>query len=142
MGKNWTLIFESSEVSMQNKYRAVKSFMKSSRRLIREIDRRSLNISSAANVKGNLKVLDQSDYQKFSDILEMSNSYERDCKLRVFLIEKMASYKNYDFWPEDERLKQMDYKRERNKQILTLLNKAIDVLIKCRDSFGGKASKG
>src|SRR3989339_591609 len=107
---------------MKNKYRAAKSFIKSSRRLIKEIDRRSLNTNCASIIRGNLKVLDEGDYQEFSDLLEISDSCERDCKLRQFLIEKMASYRNYDFWPEDERLKQAEYKRERNKGIRTLLN--------------------
>ena len=121
---------------MKNKYRAVKLFTKLSRQLIREIDRGSFDISCATNIKGNLKLLDEGDYQKFSDLIEISGNCERNCKIKQFLIEKIASYRNYDFWPQDERLKQAEYKRERNRSILGLLNKIIDFLIKLRDSFG------
>ena len=112
--------------------------MKSSRQLIREIDRGSRSASRAASIKGDLKVLDESDYQRFSALLEISDGCERDGKLRLFLIEKRASYKNYDFWPQDERLEQARYKRERNKLLLALLNRTIDLLIKLRDALGQK----
>lgn len=120
---------------MKNKYRAIKRFIKSSKQLIKDINRGKFNNESAAEIKGNLKLLDEYDYKKFSKLIEQSSDHCINQEIKLFLIEKMASYKNYDFWPQDERVKQAGYKRERNKILLEILNKIIDLLIHLRNKF-------
>jgi len=121
---------------MENKYRAVKNFIKASRRLISEIEKGRINIELIAEIKGNLKLLDEGDYQNFSKLVEIQDNCEKHCKVRIFLVEKIASYRSYDFWPQDERLKQAQYKRERNKLILTVINNTIELLNKIRNFLG------
>lgn len=121
---------------MENKYRAVKSFVKSSRKLIGEIENNKFDVGLAAEIKGNLKLLDEGDYQNFSQLIKMQDNCEKQCKVKMFLIEKISSYRNYDFWPQDERLKQAQHKRERNKLILSFINNLIEFLTKLRNLFG------
>jgi hypothetical protein len=121
------------DILMKSKYRAVKSFIKSSRQLIRAIDRVDV---VGADVKGSLEDLDEGDYKQFSALLEIPDGCERDLRIKLFLTEKMRAYGNYDFWPQDERLKQAEYKRERNRLLLTLLNRVIDLLTRLRDRLG------
>ena len=122
---------------MENKYSAVKSFIKSGNKLIEEIEDDIFNIKLATEIKGNLKILDEGDYLNFSKIIEIKDNCEKHCKVKMFLLEKISSYRNYDFWPENERLKQAQYNRERNKLILTIINNTIELLSKIRNFFGG-----
>lgn len=122
---------------MENKYRAVKNFIRSSQILIKEIELNRFNIEIAAEIKGSLKLLDEGDYQNFSRFIEIQDNCEKHCKVKMFLVEKISSYRNYDFWPQDERIKQAEYKRQRNKLILNTINNLIEMLIRFRNFFGG-----
>lgn len=84
---------------MKNKKSAVKQFTKSSKQLIKIIDSGSFDHNLAAKIKGDLKGLCGTDYQKFSNLVEVHNNSERGSKVKLFLIEKIQSYEIYDFSP-------------------------------------------
>ena len=95
---------------MENKYRAVKSFIKTSKRFSKKARNGCFDEILFARIKGNLKLLDEGDYQKFISFLSADGRFNsRDA--RLFLEEKMVSYKNYDFWPEDQRIKNGSIKK-------------------------------
>lgn len=121
---------------MGNKYRAVKQLLKAGRKFNRKASTGCFDEILFAHIKGHLKLLDEGDYQKFSSF------HSEDGKMnlkaaRLFLEEKMISYKNYDFWPDDQRLKEREYKRERNILLIKLLNSIIDFLVSVRNKLCG-----
>jgi len=59
---------------MQNKYRDGRAFIKTNKRFIKEIESGSLRIERK---KGNFKVLDEGDYQKFFDLVRISPKRNR-----------------------------------------------------------------
>ncbi len=121
---------------MENKHRAVKNLSKTGKRFNRKARKGCFDEVLFARLKGNLKLLDEGDYQKFSSFLSTNGKVDLN-DARLFLEEKIESYRNYDFWPEDQRIKEQEYKRERNLFLIKILNSVIDFLMFIRNKLGG-----
>ena len=121
---------------MENKYRAVKNFIKLGNKLISKAKRGCFDKTTFNRIKGNLKLLDEGDYKKFSSFLNDNGSAQLK-NIISFLEEKIESYRNYDFWPQDQRIKEREYKRERNLLLIKILNNIINFLISIRNKLGG-----
>lgn len=120
---------------MENKYRAVKNLIKTGKHFNNKARNGCFDEVLFARIKGSLKLLDEGDYQKFSSFLSEDGKFDlRNAQL--FLEEKMVSYKNYDFWPEDQRIKEREYKRDRNLSLIRIINKLIDMLVNFRNWLG------
>ena len=71
----------------------------------------------------------------FLKLIEVHNNNEKGSKVEEFLIEKIQSFKNYDFLPEEERFKNAAHKRERWKLGLGIIKESIGAIRKL--FFGG-----
>jgi len=120
---------------MENKYRAVKNLIKEGRRFNKKAKDGCFNEVLFARIKGNFKLLDEGDYNRFSSFFSEDSKFDYKNAF-LFLEEKMTSYKNYDFWPENQRIKEREYKRERNLLLIKIINKLIDMLVSIRNWLG------
>lgn len=121
---------------MENKYRAVKQLLENGRKFNKKASEGCFDEILFVQIKGSFKLLDEGDYREFSYFCTEDGKVNLR-GARLFLEEKMTSYKNYDFLPEDQRLKEREYQRERNLWLIKFLNCIIYFLIWARDKLVG-----